>query len=148
MLQTKIRTRCHGAGAAGSRQPTPVLVDKSFEEPRMSDVVLCSFVSAKPFLGGAIIRVYANGVRRAFRVGRDLTQHMQASAVVEGDYLRLGVNRVADGTEFVESIDRLVIASDFDHPAGNKWIFCDLSRLERAPELSGHYRRSLQSRRK
>ncbi|HKT19192.1 MAG TPA: hypothetical protein VJR47_14185 [Stellaceae bacterium] len=92
-------------------RPVVSLVEPSFDEACVQDVLLCLFVSAKPFLDGAILRVNANAVPRAFRLDRALTERLAALGVGQGDALRLVVNRTAAGTEFLASIERPVASA-------------------------------------
>lgn len=97
--------------AAQPRRAVATLVEASFDEPYIQDLLLCFFVSAKPFLDGAILRVNANNVPRAFRLSRDLAERIAALGVRRGDALCLGVNRAPAGAEFVASIERLVVSA-------------------------------------
>jgi len=111
--ETRLLARRVGSAieTAPSRRPVATLIEPSFNEPHVRDVLLCFFVSAKPFLDGSILRVNANAAPRAFRLGRDLAERVAALGLRHGDTLRLGVNRAPAGTEFVASIDRLVVSS-------------------------------------
>lgn len=112
MMQSKMLTSCDNVGVVKNSQPNPLLVDPSFEMSYTPGVILCSFVSAKPFLDGAIMRAHVNGVSKAFRIGRHIAQRIEALVLKEGDYLRLGVNRASDGVEFIASIDQLSVQGE------------------------------------
>lgn len=76
------------------------------EPPAEQDFVVCSLVSAKPFLDGLLIRALANGVPRAFKLGRSIARQLAELNVRAHDTLRLTVIRVGD-KEYVAAVERL-----------------------------------------